>query len=90
VDARSSGPATIGLGEYGEASAIVFLLIFNAGLGFFQEGHAQATLEALKSRLALTASALRDSVWKTLSATELVQGDIVKLSLGSVVLLMFD
>jgi len=75
----------LALGEYGEASAIVFLLIFNAGLGFFQEGHAQATLEALKSRLALTASALRDSVWKTLSATELVQGDIVKLSLGSVV-----
>jgi H+-transporting ATPase len=75
----------LALGEYVEALAIAFLLVFNAGLGFFQEGRAQATLEALKSRLALTASARRDGVWKTLSAAELVEGDVVKLSLGAVV-----
>ena len=75
----------LALGEYVEASAVGFLLVFNAALGFFQEGRAQATLEALKSRLAVTASARRDGVWKTLSATELVQGDVVKLSLGAVV-----
>jgi H+-transporting ATPase len=73
------------LGEYVEASVIAVLLLFNTGLGFFQEGRAQATLEALKSRLPLTASARRDGVWKTLSAAELVQGDVVKLSLGAVV-----
>ena len=75
----------LALGEYVEASAVAFLLVFNAGLGFFQEGRAQATLEALKSRLAVTASARRDGVWKTLPAAELVQGDVVKLSLGAVV-----
>ena len=75
----------LALGEYVEASAIAFLLVFNTGLGFFQEGRAQATLDALKSRLAVTASARRDGVWKTLSAAELVQGDVVKLSLGAVV-----
>jgi H+-transporting ATPase len=75
----------LALGEYVEASAIGFLLVFNAGLGFFQEGRAQATLEALKSRLPLTASARRDGVWRTLPAAELVQGDVVKLSLGAVV-----
>jgi H+-transporting ATPase len=75
----------LALGEYVEASAIAVLLVFNAGLGFFQEGRAQATLEALKSRLAVTASARRDGVWKTLSAAELVQGDVVKVSLGAVV-----
>jgi H+-transporting ATPase len=75
----------LALGEYGEASAVAFLLVFNAGLGFFQEGRAQATLEALKSRLAVTAMARRDGIWKTLSAAELVQGDVVKLSLGAVV-----
>jgi H+-transporting ATPase len=75
----------LALGEYVEASAIAFLLLFNAGLGFFQEGRAQATLDALKSRLPLTASARRDGVWKTLSAAELVEGDVVKLSLGAVV-----
>jgi H+-transporting ATPase len=75
----------LALGEYVEASVIAVLLLFNTGLGFFQENRAQATLEALKSRLPLTASARRDGVWKTLSASELVQGDVVKLSLGAVV-----
>jgi H+-transporting ATPase len=45
------------LGKYVEAGIIAGLLAFNAALGFFQEGRAQATLAALKSRLALNASA---------------------------------
>ena len=73
------------LGKYVEATIIGLLLVFNAVLGFFQESRAQATLAALKSRLALTASVKRDGLWKTLPATELVPGDLVKLSLGSVV-----
>ncbi len=73
------------LGEYLEAGAVAFLLVFNAALGFFQEGRAQATLDALKSRLAVTASVLRDGTWQTLPAPQLVLGDVVKLSLGAVV-----
>ena len=73
------------LGKYVEAGIIGGLLAFNAALGFFQEGRAQATLAALKSRLALTASVRRDGVWKTIPAAELVPGDVVKLSLGGVV-----
>jgi H+-transporting ATPase len=75
----------LALGEYVESAAIALLLLLNAGLGFVQEGRAQATLEALKSRLAVSASARRDGVWKTLPAPELVVGDVVKLSLGAVV-----
>jgi H+-transporting ATPase len=73
------------LGKYVEAMIIAVLLVFNAVLGFVQESRAQATLAALKSRLALTASVRRDNAWKTLPAAELVQGDVVKLSLGAVV-----
>jgi H+-transporting ATPase len=73
------------LGKYVEAAVIAALLVFNAALGFFQESRAQATLTALKSRLALNASAKRDGVWKILPAVGLVPGDIVKLSLGAVV-----
>ena len=73
------------LHEYVEAAVIAALLIFNAVLGFFQEGRAQATLAALKSRLALTASVCRDGVWKNVPATELVPSDMVKLSLGGIV-----
>ena len=75
----------LGLGEYPEAGAIGFLLVFNAALAFFQEGRAQATLDALTSRLAVTASARRDGTWKMLPAPGLVRGDVVKLSLGAVV-----
>jgi H+-transporting ATPase len=75
----------LALGKYVEAGIIAILLAFNAALGFFQEGHAQATLAALKSRLALNAAVKRDNAWKTVPATELVVGDVVKLSLGAVV-----
>jgi magnesium-transporting ATPase (P-type) len=40
------------LGKFFEAGIIAGLLVFNAALGFFQESRAQATLSALKSRLA--------------------------------------
>lgn len=73
------------LGKYVEAGIIAGLLVFNAALGLFQESRAQATLDALKSRLALYASVRRDGAWKTLPAAELVPGDLVKLSLGGVV-----
>jgi H+-transporting ATPase len=75
----------LGLGKYVEAAIIALLLMFNAALGLFQESRAQATLAALKSRLALTASVKRDGVWKTAPATGLVPGDLVKLSLGGVI-----
>jgi H+-transporting ATPase len=75
----------VALGKYAEAGVIAVLLAFNAALGFVQEGRAEATLAALKSRLALSASVRRDDVWATLPATALVPGDIVKLSLGAVV-----
>jgi H+-transporting ATPase len=73
------------LGKYVEAAIIAGLLAFNAALGFFQEGRAQATLAALKSRLALNASVKRDNAWTTIPAAQLVVGDLVKLSLGAVV-----
>jgi H+-transporting ATPase len=75
----------LALHKYYEAAVIAALLVFNAALAYFQEGRAQATLAALKSRLALNASVQRDGVWKAVPASELVCGDLVKLSLGGVV-----
>ncbi len=73
------------LGQRIEALVIAVLLVFNAALGLVQEGRAQATLRALKSRLALNATVRRDGRWQTLSASEIVPGDVVKLSLGGIV-----
>ena len=73
------------LHKYFEAAVIAGLLVFNAALAYLQESRAQATLKALQSSLALNASVKRDGAWKTVAATELVCGDVVKLSLGGVV-----
>jgi len=75
----------VGLGDYVEAGVVGFLLLFNTALGFVQEGRAQATLDALKSRLALVASVRRDNRWTNVPAATLVTDDLVKLTLGSVV-----
>jgi H+-transporting ATPase len=75
----------LALGKFIEAAIIAALLAFNAALGVLQEGRAEATLAALKSRLALNASVRRDGAWQIVPAASLVPGDVVKLSLGAVV-----
>jgi H+-transporting ATPase len=73
------------LGDYVEAGVVTLLLVANAAIGFFQEARAQATLDALKSRLALIAAVQRDGIWIKVPAATLVADDLVKLSLGSIV-----
>ena len=75
----------LGLGKYVEGAVIAGLLLFNATLGFIQEGRANAALAALKKRLAPTALARRDGHWIRLAAAELVPGDAIKLPLGALV-----
>jgi H+-transporting ATPase len=75
----------LGLGERIEAAVIGGLLLFNATLGFVQEGRAGAALAALKKRLAPTALVCRDGEWLRLPASDLVPGDAIRLSLGALV-----
>jgi len=75
----------LGRGACIEAAAISGLLLFNATVGFIQEGRAGAALAALKNRLAPTALARRDGDWVRLPAAELVPGDAIRLALGAVV-----
>jgi H+-transporting ATPase len=73
------------LGKPLEAAIIAVLLVFNAALGMVLQSRAQATLAALRARLALSASVRRDGRWGILPAAEVVVGDLVKLTLGAVV-----
>jgi len=73
------------VGQYIEATVIGALLLFNATLGFMQEGRATAALAALKKRLAATALVRRDREWIRLPAGELVPGDVIRLALGALV-----
>jgi len=75
----------LGLHEYAQAAIVFALLVFNAVLGYVQSTRAEATLAALKGRLALNAPVRRDGIWTIGAAAALVKGDLIKLSLGGVV-----
>ncbi len=75
----------LAVGESAEAAFIALLLIVNATIGFIQEDRASRALAALKSHLTLTTSARRDGQWFRLASDGLVPGDIVKISVGTIV-----
>jgi H+-transporting ATPase len=60
------------------------MLIFNAGVGFWQERKADNALEALKGELALKARVRRDGKWDEAPAEDLVPGDVVRLRPGDI------
>lgn len=64
---------------------ILVLLLTNAVVGFWEEHQAGNAIEALKAKLALKAQVKRARKWASLSAKELVPGDIIRLSLGDIV-----
>jgi H+-transporting ATPase len=64
---------------------ITALLLFNVGLGFWQDRKASNALAALRKSLAPDATALRDGAWAQIPARGLVPGDIVKIRLGMIV-----
>ena len=64
---------------------IIALLVFNAGVGFWQEYTAGNAVEALKQQLALKAQVLRDGAWQMIEAQLLVPGDIIRIRLGDII-----
>ena len=73
------------VGDWGDLTIIVSLLLFNAVLGFWEEHEASKALDALKNSLALKARALRSGEWQEVDARTLVPGDVIRLYLGDVV-----
>ncbi|AMM86643.1 plasma-membrane proton-efflux P-type ATPase [Martelella sp. AD-3] len=73
------------LGDWGDFFIIFGLLVFNAGLEFYQDSKATSALAALKNSLAPQATALRDGKFAVIDAATLVPGDIIKIRLGGIV-----
>jgi H+-transporting ATPase len=71
--------------DWVDFSIILFMLVFNGVLGFWEESAASNALAALKNSLALVAKALRDGAWGNVAAKDLVPGDIVRVRLGDVI-----
>jgi len=73
------------LGKFEDLAVVSALLVVNAVLGFMQEHRAAGVVEALKKRLQVSARVLREAVWQTAPARELVPGDIVRVRQGDIV-----
>lgn len=73
------------VGDSHEAIIITLIVLGSCLLGFFQEYGASQATERLKERLSRRADILRDGTPKTLSAADVVPGDVVSLSAGSLV-----
>ena len=74
-------------GSHGLTDAIIILavVILNAAFGVYQEGQAEAAIEALKNMSSPVARVRRDSHVVEVDSKDLVPGDIVLLEAGDVV-----
>ena len=74
-------------GSRGLTDAIIILavVVLNAAFGVYQEGQAEAAIEALKNMSSPVARALRDNHVVEVDSKDLVPGDIVLLEAGDVV-----
>lgn len=70
------------MGEYYDALTIMVIVVLNAVMGFAQEYRTEKTLEAIKAIAAPTARVYRDGKPKTISAADLVKGDVILLEAG--------
>ncbi|MCE2152747.1 calcium-translocating P-type ATPase, PMCA-type [Streptococcus thermophilus] len=68
-----------------DACIIFAVVVLNAAFGVYQEGQAEAAIEALKNMSSPMARVLRDGNVVEIDSRELVPGDIVLLEAGDVV-----
>ncbi|WP_100373261.1 calcium-translocating P-type ATPase, SERCA-type [Bacillus sp. FJAT-45037] len=70
------------LGEYIDAVTIMFIILLNGILGFVQERKAEKSLDALKELSSPQMTVYRNEVWQKVLSTQVVPGDVVKLTSG--------
>jgi P-type Ca2+ transporter type 2C len=70
------------LGRFGDAIAILLIVILNAFLGYYQERRAEAALDALQQLSAPNARVRRGGRVVVVPATDVVPGDILELEAG--------
>ncbi len=71
------------LNEWTNTSVIVFAVLLNVVIGFYQEYHAESTLEKLTTYIKDRTRVIRDGREEEIDSSELVPGDVIKLSYGS-------
>jgi Ca2+-transporting ATPase len=73
------------VGDVEDTVAIIVIVILNAVIGFVQEYRAERAMAALKRMAEVSAQVLRGGQTESVSAEQLVPGDVVLLDAGNVV-----
>jgi H+-transporting ATPase len=73
------------LHQSADAYIVLGLLFFNTIVGYIQEHKAAGAVAALRKKLQVSVKLLRDSIWRTEVARELVPGDIIRIRTGDFV-----
>ena len=71
--------------RFGDATAILLIVVLNALLGFYQERRAEAALAALEKMQTPNARVRRDDVVQVVGASAVVVGDVLELEAGDAV-----
>ncbi|CCI46061.1 unnamed protein product [Albugo candida] len=71
--------------DYSDFALIMFLLLLNACIGYFEEVQAGDAVSALMGTLAPEAKVLRDGAMINVPADTLVCGDVIRVRLGDVI-----
>jgi Mg2+-importing ATPase len=77
--------ASAALGDATDAGIIIAIVILSNTLDFVQTHRSQNAVERLRAQVAPRATVLRDAQWQEVSSTEVVPGDVVRLSAGDLV-----
>jgi Mg2+-importing ATPase len=80
-----AGLVTIFFGQIVNAVIIYAIVIMSVILGFFQESKAEQAAEILREKVRTTATVLRDGTIREVQISDVVPGDIVRLSAGDIV-----
>ncbi|MFK5647192.1 cation-translocating P-type ATPase [Ornithinimicrobium sp. LYQ121] len=70
------------LREWVDATAILFILVLNAGIGYWQERRAETAVLALRELAVPSCRVVRDGTTRRIDAAGLVPGDVVPLESG--------
>ena len=79
----AAGIVSIGIGEETDAIFIFVVIMLNALIGTYQEWRAEQSVATLKDLLTIKARVRRNGVMHTVSAEELVPGDVVAVESGA-------
>ncbi len=71
--------------EWTDAAIVMVIVVASAALTFFQEYSASHAVEALRAQVTIKATVVRDGAPRQVPAEEVVPGDVVLLSAGSLI-----